>query len=141
MENRFVKQSRVRGIALIATLLTVLFVTIFSSGCFLKSLLEADIDSCFEITDEKLDVSYTEDLGYSVKITGKAKIKYKDFTAVTLWYNVFDENGNNLGKVYAFNFNLYNGSTWTFSATSEEYFEKKPIYFEFYEIDAYEDKG
>ena len=91
--------------------------------------------SKIEITNARIEVEYSEYLGYSAVIKGVAtNITNTKFSYVSIEYAVYDSSGNNLGTAYDNISNLYSGDTWQFECNLFYYGDKKPVSFKLVEI-------
>lgn len=79
--------------------------------------------------------SYSEYLGYSVKITGTAKnTSNKNYSYASVEFSVYGESGSNLGTALDNINNLAKGDVWKFEATLFSFPKEKPASYKLVEI-------
>lgn len=111
-------------------------------GC---SLFDPEVDSPSASASKKLELSnlnmtysYSEYLGYSVKITGTAKnIGGRNYSYASVEFTVYGESGSNLGTALDNINHLGKGDIWNFEATLFSFPKEKPATYKLVEITAW----
>lgn len=91
-----------------------------------------------ELSDVKMTYSYSEYIGYTVKISGTAKnTSGKSYSYASVEFSVYGESGSNLGTALDNINNLGKGDVWNFEATLFDFPKEKPASYKLVEITAW----
>ena len=83
------------------------------------------------VIEPKIEATYTEGVGYSCAVVGKAQNKGEaKAEKVTIHFDLYDEAGQNLGTAIAVVDTINGLETIDFTANSLSIYEKKPVDFE-----------
>ena len=114
------------GITIIIVLVIIFLVVIIAES---GESVELDV------SETKMEIEYSDYLGYTATITGIAKnVTNRDFSYASIEFSVYDSEGNNMGTAFANINNLAAGDTWRFEASFFDFSETKPVSYKLIEI-------